>query len=228
MASENIFCLVAYVRHNGPSNNVLFNHPVLTAHALSILFRRRKTVPVHVVGVRVEFRAVRRADQTLSEAHGRQTVPVRSVRTVFRPVRSSGAAQETASAQELGAGAAPASGPRPGQGGRSSSAAAAAAPATAAAAPATAETAPPSSSSTTSADDDVRRRDGAGSRRARAEDRRLHGVVGERRGVGLRSGGQTNGAGVSADRSDGGTGRRHGGRSGFFAARKRAPDRRRP
>lgn len=63
---------------------------------------RRKTVPVHVVGVRVEFRAVGRADQTLPEAHGRQTLPLRSVRTVFRAVRSSGAAQEEASAQERG------------------------------------------------------------------------------------------------------------------------------
>jgi hypothetical protein len=69
-----------------------------------IFVYRRKTVPVHVVGVRVEFRAVGRADQTLPEAHGRQTVPVRGVRTVFRPVRSSGAAQETPSAQERGGG----------------------------------------------------------------------------------------------------------------------------
>lgn len=53
-----------------------------------------------MVGVRVEFRAVGRADQTLPEAHRRQTVPVRGVRTVFRSVRSSGAAQETPSAQE--------------------------------------------------------------------------------------------------------------------------------
>lgn len=53
-----------------------------------------------MVGVRVEFRAVGRADQTLSEAHGRQTFPVRGVRTVFRPVRSPGTAQETPSAQE--------------------------------------------------------------------------------------------------------------------------------
>lgn len=64
------------------------------------MFGRRKALPVHVVGVRVEFRAVGRVDKTLPEAHGRQTVPVRGLRTVFRPVRSSSAAQETASAQE--------------------------------------------------------------------------------------------------------------------------------
>lgn len=55
-----------------------------------------------MVGVRVEFCAFGRVDQTLPKAHGRQTVPVRGVRTVFCSVRSSGAAQEETSAQDLG------------------------------------------------------------------------------------------------------------------------------
>lgn len=77
---------------------------------------------MHVVGVRVEFRSVGRADQTLPEAHGRQAVPVRGVRTVFRPVRPPGAAQETTSAEKrggggVGAASASPAGPRPGEGG---------------------------------------------------------------------------------------------------------------
>lgn len=53
-----------------------------------------------MVGVRVEFRAVGRADPALPEAHRRQTVPVRGVRAVLRPVRPSGAAQKTPSAKK--------------------------------------------------------------------------------------------------------------------------------
>ena len=73
---------------------------------------RREAVPVSLARVSVAFRAQRRADAPLSQTHRRQAVPVQSVRALLRPLRSPGAAHETAPAQRFQMNGLPCSAPR--------------------------------------------------------------------------------------------------------------------
>ena len=95
------------------SSCVLF---VFVFFCVCVLFgrpsNRREAVPVSLARVSVAFRAQRRADAPLSQTHRRQAVPVQSVRALLRPLRSPGAAHETAPAQRFQMNGLPCSAPR--------------------------------------------------------------------------------------------------------------------
>lgn len=66
------------------------------ASPLSVPCHRWEAVQVHLGRLRLEVRALRRADAPLPEAHGRQAVPVRGVQPQLLALRPPGAAHEAA------------------------------------------------------------------------------------------------------------------------------------
>ena len=68
-----------------------------TPHNVACLFCRREAVPLHLGRLHMEIRPLRWVDEALQKTHRLQTVPLSTMRTSFREVRSSRPPHETSS-----------------------------------------------------------------------------------------------------------------------------------